>query len=109
MGGEDARKLSAEALAEAVASFTALADAYAKSEKSDLAGDPEAAEVVRSIVASLEAFARTRRKQDEVRARTALANALRAVYERVISGGGDGPESEAPPSRRTWHEGVWST
>lgn len=108
MASEDAQRINAETLAEAVASFTALADAYAKSDRSELAGDGEAAEVVRSIVASLEAFARKRRARDAERARNALGNALRTVYERVLSGG-DGPESEAPQSRRTWHEGMWRT
>jgi hypothetical protein len=109
MADDGGRRVGAETLAAAVASVGALADAYSKSEKSELAGDPEAAAVVRGVVATLEAFARARRVQDETRARSVLANALRAVYERVLSGGGESPESEAPPSRRRWHEGVWTT
>ncbi len=102
-------RIRAEALAQTAAGFAALADAYARSTPAELAADPEAAEVVRNVVASIEAFARARRAKDDAHARTALASALRAVYDRVRTGGGEGPESEAPPSRRTWHEGAWRT
>ncbi len=87
--------------------FSALARAYAGAQETELAMDRGAADVVQQVVALLGAFAEKRRSEDSARARAAVVSGLRRIYLRVR--GSDTGETEAPPSRRTWHEGAWQT